>query len=79
MKEKRSQSGSDMKSAIASQSPAVSEASQHIQSDLGAVSAQSGKVYDFMDEIDEWLDDMKADHEEKKQRMAAKGKADMDA
>ena len=67
-----------MKSAIASQSPAVSEASQHIDSDLSAVSLQSGKADDWWQMLDDELDEMKAEDEEKKKRMAAKGKADMD-
>jgi hypothetical protein len=79
MKEQSSQAGSDMKSAIASQSPAVSEASQHIDSDLSAVSLQSGKADDWWQMMDDQLDEMTAEEEKKKQRMAAKGKADMDA
>jgi hypothetical protein len=79
MKEQSSQSGSDMKSAIASQSPAVSEASQKVQSDLSAVSVQSGGSDDFMQLLGEWRDEMAAEDEAKKQRMAVKGKADMDA
>ena len=78
LKEQASQADSDMKSIIASESPAVSEASQHIKSDLSAVSAQSGSVDDIWNEMDDMLDDMKANDEAKKQRMAATGKADMD-
>ena len=77
MKEQSSQAGSDMKSAIASQSPAVSEASQHIDSDLSAVSLQSGKADDWWQMMDDQLDEMTAEEEKKKQRMAAKGKAEM--
>ena len=79
MKEQNSQSGSDMKSAIASQSPAESVASQHIQSDLSEVSYRSIIGDELMDEI-EYLDELQNKRdEEKKQRMAAKGKAEMDA
>ena len=68
-----------MKSAIASQSPAESVASQHIQSDLSEVSAQSRKADELMDEI-EYLDEFEKQYNEEKRRdMAAKGKADMDA
>ena len=77
MKEQNSQSGSDMKSAIASQSPAESVASQHIQSDLSEVSYRSIIGDELMDEI-EYLDELQHQRdEEKKQRMAAKGKAEM--
>ena len=65
LKEQNSQSGSDMKSAIASQSPSESVASQHIQSDLSEVSAQSGKADDWWQMLDDQLDEMKAEDEEK--------------
>ena len=79
MKEQNSQSGCDMKSAIASQSPSESVASQHIQSDLSEVSYRSIIGDELMDEI-EYLNELQDQRDEdKKQRMAAKGKADMDA
>ena len=74
-----SQTDSDMKSVLASESSAVSEASQQVQSDLSAVSASSGKLDDWWQMLDDQLDEMKVEEEQKKQRMAAKGKADMDA
>ena len=49
---KEQSSGSDMKSAIASQSPSVSEASQHNQSDLSEVSYRSIIGDEFIDEIE---------------------------
>ena len=76
---KEQSSGSDMKSVIASQSPSESVSSQQVQSELSAVSAHSGKADDWWQMLDDELDEMKADDEEKKQRMAAKGKAEMDA
>ena len=79
LKEQASQTGSDMKSVLASESSAVSEASQQVQSDLSAVSASSGKLDDWWQMLDDQLDEMKVEEEQKKQRMAAKGKADMDA
>ena len=76
---KEQSSGSDMKSAVASQSPSESVASQHIQSDLSEVSYRSIIGDELMDTI-EYLDELQHQRdEEKKQRMAAKGKADMDA
>jgi hypothetical protein len=74
---KEQSSGSDMKSAIASQSPSESVASQHIESDLSAVSLQSGKADDWWQMMDDQLDEMTAEEEKKKQLMAAKGKAEM--
>ena len=79
LKEQASQTGSDMKSVLASESSAVSEASQQVQSDLSAVSASSGKLDDWWQMLDDQLDDMKVEEEQKKQDMAAKAKADMDA
>ena len=79
LKEIASQTGSDVKSVLASESPAESVASQQVQSDLSAVSYQSNLGDELMDEI-EFLDERQRQRdEEKKQQMAAKGKADMDA
>ena len=74
MKEQSSQTGSDMKSALASQSPSESVASQHIQSDLSEVSAQSGKADDWWQMLDDELDEMKAEDEEKKTTHGCKRK-----
>ena len=65
MKEQNSQSGSDMKSAIASQSPAESAASQHIQSDLSEVSYRSIIGDELTDEI-EYLDELQNKRDEEK-------------
>ena len=66
MKEQNSLSGSDSKSAIASQSPAESVSSQQVKSDLSAVSVHSGAADDWWQMLDDELDEMKADDEEKK-------------
>ena len=74
MKEQSSQSGSDMKSAIASQSPSVSEASQHIQSDLSEVSYRSIIGDELMDEI-EYLDELQHQRDEEKRTHGCKRKS----
>ena len=74
MKEQSSQSGSDIKSSIANQSPAESVASQHIQSDLSAVSVQSGKADDWWQMLDDELDEMRAEDEETKTMHGCKRK-----
>ena len=79
LKEQASQNGSDMKSVLASESSAVSEASQQVQSDLSSVSYRSIIGDELMDEIEELDEMLRQREEQKKQRMAAKGKADMDA
>ena len=63
MKEQSSQSGSDMKSLIAIQSPAESVASQHIQSDVSEVSYRSIIGDELMDEI-EYLDELQNKRDE---------------
>ena len=65
LKEQSSQSGSDVKSAIASQSPAESVSSQQVQSDLSAVSVQSGKADELMDD-EEYLVEFEKQYNEEK-------------
>ena len=70
-------SGSDTKSVLASESPVESEASQHVQSDLSAVSAQSEFVDDIEDEMNEAIAQVVITKEIKQREMAVRGKAGM--
>ena len=77
VKEQSSGSNASMKSIIASSSPAESVASEQVQSDFNSISTASERQVDIWAEHDDMLDDMKADYEEKTQRMAVRGKAGM--
>ena len=72
IKEQASQSGSDMKSVLASESPqAVSAASEEVQSDLSAISAADITAEDIWGEMDEQINQMA------NEEMAKRGKAGM--
>ena len=79
LKEIASQTGSDVKSVLASESPSESDATQQVQSDFSALTAHSGRVNDMFEEMEDMLDQIQEDKLARQQQMAAKGKADMDA
>ena len=65
VKEQASGSNASMKSVLSSESPAVSEASQQVQSDLSGVSSQSIIGGDLMAEI-EYLDELQRERDKDK-------------
>ena len=71
LKEQASQSGSDMKSIIASESPAESVASQQQLSDLNALSEQDDEFSKHYESYDDFLRELE---EDKEYKVKVKGK-----
>ena len=71
LKEQASQTGSDMKSVLASESSAVSEASQQVQSDLSALSRQDTELQFMYESYDDFLKELE---EDKEYKIKVKGK-----
>ena len=79
LKEQVTQTDGDLQSVMARQSSSGSVVSQFNKSDLSAITAQSLKEDDLLNFLAAAEEISKEKKEEKLQRMAAKGKADMDA
>ena len=68
VKEQASRSGSDMKYVLASESSSMSSAEQQVESDLSAVSASSSSADYWWQMLDDQLDEMKDEEEQKRLR-----------
>ena len=73
----QSSNTSSMKSALASETPSESAATQQLNSDFSSLGDADDIQYQHYASIDDYLKDMDDEEEEKKQRMAARGKAGM--
>jgi len=77
VKEQSSGSNASMKSIIASESPSESFATQQLNSDFSSLGDADDIQYEHYATMDDYLREKDEEEDEKKQRMAARGKAGM--